>query len=160
MWFQPDPMTRVPNHTKIISIFRCVVFLLISRKGFMKTITFLVLILVFDKGYSQSDLSLYGYVDSATFREAQVHPAPMDGLSAWEAFLKKEIRNPGTPGTVIVEFTINKDDHVPTNIKIYRSDNAKLNNEAIRVIKKSRWTSALANGTAVNYRMRQEIEFK
>jgi TonB family protein len=126
----------------------------------MKAITFLLLILVFDKGYSQADLSLYGYVDSATFREVEVHPAPVGGLSAWESFLKKEIRNVGTPGTVIVEFTINKDDHIPANIKIYRSDNPKLNNEAIRIIKKSRWTPALANGNAVNYRIRQEIEFK
>lgn len=126
----------------------------------MKAIIFFLLILIFDKGYSQSDLSLYGYADSATFREAEVHPTPAGGLSAWDAFLKKEIRNAGTPGTVIVEFTIKKDDQFPTNIKIYRSDNPKLNNEAIRVIKKSRWTPARANGNAVNYRIRQEIEFK
>ena len=126
----------------------------------MKAIAFLLLISVFGKGYSQSQVSLYGYVDSVTFREAEVHPTPAGGLSAWEAFLNKEIRKAGTPGTVIVEFTVNNDNHVPTNIKIYRSDNAKLNNEAIRIIKQSRWAPALEKGNAVSYRMRQEIEFK
>ncbi|TMI85966.1 MAG: energy transducer TonB [Bacteroidetes bacterium] len=126
----------------------------------MKVITLLLLVLVFGKGYSQTDVATYGYVDSVTFREAEVHPAPMGGLSAWEAFLKKEMRHVGLPGTVIVEFTVNKDDPTPTNIKIYRSDKAALNNEAIRIIKKSRWVPALANGKTVNYRTREEIEFK
>src|SRR5262245_3674989 len=101
----------------------------------MKAIALLLLISVFSKGYSQSQAPMYGYVDSVTFREAEVHPAPAGGLSAWDKFLNKEIRKAGTPGTVIVEFTVRKDDHVPTNIKIYRSDNAKLNDEAIRIIK-------------------------
>jgi len=126
----------------------------------MKAIALLFLVLVFGKGYSQSGASLYGYVDSATFKEAEVHPAPVGGLAAWDAFLKKEMRNEGTRGTVIVEFTVSKHDHAPTNIKVYRSDNTKLDSEAIRIIKRSRWTPALTNGKAVDYRMRQEIEFK
>ena len=126
----------------------------------MKTITLLLLVLIFGKGYSQSDAPLYGYVDSVTFREAEVHPAPVGGLEAWDAFLKKELRNQGARGTVIVEFTVNKNDHAPIGIKIYRSDNTKLNGEAIRIIKKSRWVPAVTNGKSVSYRMRQEIEFK
>jgi TonB family protein len=125
----------------------------------MKAITLLFLVFTVAKGYSQSDLPLYGYVDSATFKEAEVHPAPVGGLAAWDALLKKEMRSGGTRGTVIVEFTVNKDDHAPSKIKIYRSDNTQLNSEAIRIIKKSRWTPALESGNAVNYRMRQEIEF-
>jgi len=126
----------------------------------MKAITLLILVLIVGKGYCQSDSALYGYVDSVTFKEAEVHPAPAGGLAAWDAFLKKEMRSGGKRGTVIVEFTVNKNDHVPTNIKIYRSDNAQLNNEAIRIIKKSRWVPALETGKAVNYRTREEIEFK
>lgn len=126
----------------------------------MKAITLLLLVLISGKGYSQSDAPLYGYVDSVTFKEAEVHPAPVGGLEAWDAFLKKEMRHEGTRGTVIVEFTVNKSDRVPTNIKIYRSDNARLNNEAIRIIKKSRWVPALQSGQAVSYRTREEIEFK
>jgi|SRR5215471_8522089 len=126
----------------------------------MKAITLLILVLMVEKGYAQTDLPLYGYVDSATFKEAEVHPAPVGGEAAWDAVVKKEMRNGGTRGTVIVEFTVNKSDHTPSNIKIYRSDNTQLNGEAIRIIKNSRWTPAIANGKAVNYRMRQEIEFK
>jgi TonB family protein len=126
----------------------------------MKAITLLILVLSFGKGYSQSNAPVYGYVDSVTFKAAEVNPAPVGGLPAWDAFLKKEMRNKGTRGTVIVEFTVNKDDYAPTNIKIYRSDNIKLNSEAIRIIKKSRWSPALESGKSVNYRTREEIEFK
>jgi len=126
----------------------------------MKAITILLLLLVFGKGYSQSELPLYGYADSITFREAEVHPMPAGGLAAWDAFLKKEMRKTGKAGSVIVEFTVKKDDHVPADVAIYRSDDAQLNSEAIRIVKKSRWVPAVANGKSVSYRMRQEIEFK
>ena len=126
----------------------------------MKAITLLLVVLIFEKGYSQSEFPLYGYVDSITFREAEVHPMPAGGLSGWDAFLKKEMRKTGKPASVIVEFTVKKDDHVPADVTIYRSDNTQLNGEAIRIIKKSRWVPAVANGKAVSYRMRQEIEFK
>jgi TonB-like protein len=126
----------------------------------MKPITLLLLILIFERGYSQSESTLYGYVDSITFREAEVHPMPVGGLSAWDAFLKKEMRKTGKPGTVIVEFTVKKGDRVPSDVTIYRSDDTQLNNDAIRIIGKSRWVPAMSNGKAVSYRMRQEIEFK
>jgi TonB-like protein len=126
----------------------------------MKAITVLLLVLIFGKGYSQTEFPLYGYVDSITFREAEVHPMPAGGLAAWDAFLKKEMRNTGKPASVIVEFTVKKDNHVPADVTIYRSDDSHLNGEAIRIIKKSRWVPAIANGKVVSYRMRQEIEFK
>jgi len=126
----------------------------------MKAIALFLLLSIFEKGYSQSEFPLYGYVDSVTFREAEVHPMPAGGLAAWDAFLRKEMRKTGKPGSVIVEFTVKKDDHVPADVTIYRSDNAQLNTEAIRIIKKSRWVPAVANNKAVSYRMRQEIEFK
>jgi len=126
----------------------------------MKAITLLLLVLISGKGYSQSEFSLYGYVDSITFREAQVHPTPAGGLAAWDDFLKKEMRKTGKAGSVIVEFTVRKDDHAPSDVTIYRSDNSQLNGEAIRIIKKSRWVPAVTNGRSVSYRMRQEIEFK
>ena len=126
----------------------------------MKTIILLLLVLIFGKGYSQSDAPLYGYVDSITFREAEVHPMPAGGLAAWDVFLKKEMRKTGKAGSVIVEFTVKKDDHVPADVTVYRSDDSQLNTEAIRIIKKSRWVPAVANGKSVSYRMRQEIEFK
>lgn len=126
----------------------------------MKAITLLLVLLIFDKGYCQSEFQLYGYVDSITFREAEVHPLPAGGLAAWDVFLKKEMRKTGKARSVIVEFTVKKDDHVPADITIYRSDDTQLNSEAIRIIKKSRWVPAVANGKSVSYRMRQEIEFK
>lgn len=126
----------------------------------MKAITLLLVLLIFDKGYCQSEFQLYGYVDSITFREAEVHPLPAGGLAAWDVFLKKEMRKTGKAGSVIVEFTVKKDDHVPADVTIYRSDDTQLNSEAIRIIKKSRWVPAVANGKSVSYRMRQEIEFK
>ena len=126
----------------------------------MKAIPFFLVLLIFGKGYSQSEFSLYGYVDSVTFREAEVHPMPAGGLAAWDAFLKKEMRKTGKAGSVIVEFTVKKDDHVPADVTIYRSDDINLNSEAIRIIKKSRWVPAVANGKSVSYRIRQEIEFK
>jgi hypothetical protein len=126
----------------------------------MKAIPVLLLVLIFGKGYSQSEFPLYGYVDSITFREAEVHPMPAGGLAAWDAFLKKEMRKAGKSASVIVEFTVKKDDHVPADVTIYRSDDAQLNGEAMRIIKKSRWIAAMTNGKAVSYRMRQEIEFK
>lgn len=123
-------------------------------------IVLFLLILSFSQVYSQAGSTLYGYVDSTTFREAETHPAFVGGDKAWETFLKKEIHYHGRPATVIVEFTVSKDEHTPKEITVYRSDNPHLNNEAIRLMKKTRWVPAIANGRAVDYRMRQEIEFK
>ena len=97
----------------------------------MKAIPFLLFPLIFGKGYSQSEFSLYGYVDSITFREAEVHPMPAGGLAAWDDFVKKEMRKTGKAGSVIVEFTVKKDVHVPSDVTISRSDDTKLNSEAI-----------------------------
>lgn len=125
----------------------------------MKIITAILLFLSFNTAYSQTD-SLYGYVDATTFREAEVHPTFAGGQAALDAFLKKEIRRHGTPATVIVEFTVSKAGGAPQNITVYRSDNPELNNEAIRLMKRSKWIPGTEHGKGVNYRVRQEIEFK
>ena len=149
------------SHVKMDQeIFHYLAFLLISGKGFMKTIVLVLVLVSFHGAYAQTDSSLYGYVDSITFKEAEVHPAFVGGDKAWEAFLKKEVQYRGTRGTVILEFTVKRNNDTPKDVVIYRSDNSALNNEAIRVIKKSRWVPAVADGRAVSYRMRQEIEFR
>lgn len=149
------------SHVKVDqSIFYYLTFLLISGKGFMKTIILVLILVSFNSAHAQTDSSLHGYVDSITFKEAEVHPAFVGGDKAWVAFLKKEIQYRGTRGTVILEFTVRRNNDTPKDVVIYRSDNPALNNEAIRVIKKSRWVPAVADGRTVSYRMRQEIEFK
>ena len=65
----------------------------------------------------------------------------------------------GTPGTVIVEFTIEKDNRAPKNIKIFKTDDPSLKSKALKIIKNSTWWPAIQNGKNVSYRMRQEIIF-
>jgi protein TonB len=126
----------------------------------MKTLALIMALLVLNKANSQvTDTTLYGYRDS-TLIQTEITPVFIGGPMAWKKYLEKNIEITGIPGTVIIEFTIEKDGHILKDSKIYKSDNPELNKEALRLIKGSRWIPAIQNGKPVIYRMRQPIEFK
>src|SRR5262245_30624567 len=103
----------------------------------MKPTILIALLLSFNFAFSQVDTTLYGYVDSTTFRPVEVLPAFPGGPSTWVYYLKKSMQNFYGSGTVIVEFTIERDGSSPKNIKIYQSDDRTLNSRAIKIIKNS-----------------------
>jgi TonB family protein len=87
------------------------------------------------------------------------------GIKVWEAYLKKQLKYPEAAkrnkiqGTVVIEFTIHSN-HTVSDIRVFKSVEKSLDEEALRLIKNGRWVSAINNGREVNYRARQEIEFR
>ena len=114
---------------------------------------------------AQVDTTLYGWIDSTTYREVEVTAPFIGGIKVWEAYLKKQLKYPEAAkrnkiqGTVVIEFTIHTN-HTVSDIRVFKSVEKSLDEEALRLIKNGRWVSAINNGREVNYRARQEIEFR
>ena len=119
---------------------------------------------------AQTDTTLYGYVDSLTFRQAEVMPRFVGGPIAWVTYLAKDLKYPKDAraakieGIVIVEFTVTTDFHL-SNVKVVQSVYPSLDKEAVRFVTDSsfgspHWLPAIQNGRAVNYRYRQPVTFR
>ena len=129
------------------------------QKNFMRFLILLIAICGLSRAHAQSD-STYGYVDSITFKQTEIPPMFVGGMGAWNKFLELNIEPGGPQGIVVVEFTIDKNGGSPKDVKVYRSDNAGLNADARRLIKKTKWIPAVQSGRAVTYKMRQELVFR
>jgi len=131
----------------------------------MKIIISLYFLFSFYCGRSQVDTTLYGWIDSATYRQVEVTAPFIGGAREWERYLKNNLQYPKTAkqnniqGTVVIEFTIHTN-HTVSDIKVFKSVEKSLDEEGLRLIRNGRWVSAIQNGREVNYRARQEIEFR
>ena len=87
------------------------------------------------------------------------------GSKIWEAYLKKQLKYPkaakenNIQGTVVIEFTIHINFTI-SDLKVFKSVEKSLDEEALRLIRNGRWIPVIQNGREVNYRARQEIEFR
>ena len=131
----------------------------------MKIVLLLVCFFSFYYGEGQTDTTLYGWIDSTTYREVEITAPFIGGSREWETYLKKQLKYPkaakenGIQGTVVIEFTIHTN-HTISDLKVFTSVEKSLDEEALRLIKNGRWIPAIQNGREVNYRARREIEFR
>ena len=116
-------------------------------------------------GQAQVDTTLYGWIDSVTYRQPEVTEAFIGGERVWQAYLKKQLNYPKAAkenkieGTVVIEFTIHINSTI-SDLKVFKSVEKSLDEEALRLIGNGRWIPAIHNGRHVNYRVRREIEFR
>ncbi|MFD2037647.1 energy transducer TonB [Belliella marina] len=101
---------------------------------------------------------IFDFVESA--------PSPIGGMSAWNQYLKKNLKYPtqarrmGIEGTVTLVFVVNTDGSLQ-DIEILRGLDGGCNEEAIRVIKNApKWEPGKQRGKPVRARMRMPIRFK
>jgi len=86
------------------------------------------------------------------------------GEEALKEFLMTELEYPklaiekSVEGTVVVEFIVETNGFI-TNLSIKQSVGAGCNDEALRLIRKTRWQPAQLNGKLVRYRMTYPITF-
>lgn len=131
----------------------------------MKLISSLVFLFCIYHGQAQTDTTLYGWIDSTTYREVEVSAPFIGGEKVWEAYLKKQLKYPKAAkenriqGTVVIEFTIHINSTI-SDLKVFNSVDKSLDEEALRLIQNGRWVPAINNGRQVNYRARREIEFR
>jgi periplasmic protein TonB len=131
----------------------------------MKLISSLFFLFCICQGQAQTDTTLYGWIDSTTYREVEVTAPFAGGRSVWEAYLKKQLKYPKAAkenkiqGTVVIEFTIHINSTV-SDLKVFKSVEKSLDEEALRLIRNGVWVPAIQNGRQVNYRARREIEFR
>ena len=136
----------------------------------MKLLSFIFILFFNTTANSQIDTTLYGYVDSVTFRQTSITPVFSGGPTMWQTYLKKNLKYPkeaksnNIQGTVIVEFTVSTDSKV-SDVRVYQSVSSSLDKEAIRLIEFTPmknfypWIPAIQNGHRVKYRTRQSIPF-
>ena len=131
----------------------------------MKYGIILIFLLSTHSSKAQVDTTLYGWIDSTTNRHPEVSSAFSWGEWGWAKYVKNELKYPkaakknNTQGTVIVEFTISIDG-TTSDLKIFKSVEKSLDEEAFRLIQNGRWVPAIHNGRHVKSRRRQEIEFR
>lgn len=100
------------------------------------------------------------------FLVPEVAAAPKDGMNEFLKFVAKNIKYPttarrmGTEGKVFIQFIIEKDGSL-TDLKVIRGIGAGCDEEAVRVLKKSKnWNPARQRGKAVRQRMVLPINFR
>ncbi len=99
------------------------------------------------------------------FTKVEIESAYPGGLSAWAAFLNRNLVFPqeaedvGVQGTVMIQFVVDIEGNVSDVIAI--SGPEELRAAAVKVVKKSgKWTAAIQNGSKVKSYKRQPITFK
>ena len=103
-------------------------------------------------------------VDSIFYRVEKM-PVPVGGYQAFFNTLRKNFRYPaqarhtGTEGKVFVEFTVNEKGELD-NFHIVSGIGVGCNEEAIRVLKLTKWEAGKQRGRPVKVRMIQQISFK
>ena len=131
----------------------------------MKYLIFTIFSLCCLISYAQKDTTLYGYIDSTTYKKVEITVVPGGGQATWNRFLEKNLNYPSSAkkkhikGKVVVDFTVAADRTI-SDYKIVKSLSADLDNEAIRLVSTfPLWMTAVNNGQHVNFRNRIEIEF-
>ncbi len=131
----------------------------------MKYLIFTIYLLDYLTGFSQKDTTLYGFIDSATYKEVELPALPGGGEETWKRFLQKNLHYPSSAkkqhieGKVVLYFTVYAD-WTTGDYKIVNSLSADLDNEAIRLASTfPLWVPAVKDGQHVNFRRSLEIEF-
>jgi protein TonB len=84
------------------------------------------------------------------------------GAAAWQRFLNRNLRYPqaaidsNVQGTVVVSFII-KTDGTTDSLEVISPVKGYFEEEAIRIIKKSKWFPALKNGVPIESRKKQPL---
>lgn len=137
---------------------------------------FQFLLFVFFFGMSQNQIISEQKANRRNYQEVKIQ---MDGFSVIEKFamypngiqgiqihIQSHIKYPKNAkkeriqGTVVVNYLVDTDGHVK-DIKIIKSIDPSIDNEAVRVIRKmKRWIPAVQNGRYVKCRYQQAIDFK
>jgi protein TonB len=99
------------------------------------------------------------------FTAVEIMPSFLGGEAAFSKFLGKNIRYPavardnGVQGRVFVSFVVEKDGSL-TDIKVLRSPDNSLGDEAVRVLKTSpKWTVGVQNGKPVRVSYTVPVNF-
>jgi len=99
------------------------------------------------------------------FTNAELMPKPIGGYESFYNQLSKNLKYPKqaqrshTEGKVFVQFVIDKNGNV-TDIKTVKGIGSGCDEEAMRVLAKTRWQPGKQRGVAVNVRMTIPINFK
>lgn len=95
----------------------------------------------------------------------EMMPMPEGGMAGFRKYLANNIKYPymamesGIQGTVLVNFVVEKDGSL-TDVKVERRVGGGLDEEAVRVIKRSKkWTPGVQNGQAVRVRYSVPVKF-
>src|SRR5690606_23955675 len=135
-----------------------------------KTIAILVLIAVnSSSAVSQAEIA-YNLVEADNIQKTEsteiLAPSFKGGNEALAAFMSANLNYPelakrqGVEGTVILAYTITKNGEI-TDIKVAKSVNKELDNEAVRLAKEMpQWTPAMQDGKAkdINYQLPVKFE--
>ncbi|NJM25574.1 MAG: energy transducer TonB [Bacteroidia bacterium] len=98
------------------------------------------------------------------FRFVEKMPEPEGGMQGFYKSLKKNLKYPaaarhkGTDGKVFVEFTVTRHGTLD-NFKVIKGIGDGCDDEAIRVIKLTKWKAGKQRGVPVNVRLVQTIYF-
>jgi|SRR5215831_18004656 len=101
------------------------------------------------------------------FTKVEIESAFKGGMSAWQKFVKKNLRYPqdafenDTQGTAVISFTIDTTGHI-SDLKILSDPGGGLGQEALRIIKLTdgMWEPSIQNGLKVKSYKRQPINFE
>lgn len=104
-------------------------------------------------------------VDTTTFISSEIAPQPVDGFSAFYSILKDNMKYPrqaqsrNVEGRVFVQFVVAKDGSL-TNMHVLKGIGSGCDEEAMRVLKLTKWNPGKQRGVPVKVRMTQPIIFK
>lgn len=105
--------------------------------------------------------------NDAPFERVEIDASFPGGLAAWARFLNRNLRVPdeaisnGIGGTVVVQFIVDVDGNVSDVEAISGPETGGLQEEAVRVIRKSgKWVPAIQNGRRVKAYRRQPVIFQ
>lgn len=109
---------------------------------------------------SQTDTTTYGYVNGK-YLQAEIPALFLGGDMSWKIYLRKNLRQQNTSGTVTVAFTVDIQGNC-SDVEVIKSANPDLDAETLRFIKKSSgyWLAAVQKGRHVRYRRSIDIEFQ
>lgn len=119
-----------------------------------------------DTTFKIQDTTLYGHIDSAHMREAQITPKFPGGPQNWPLYLHvylkypKDARKQKIEGTVVLDFTVSWEGGRPKDVKVVKSVFPSIDKEAVKLIENTHWVPAVQGGYNVRYRDRRSIEFK
>lgn len=99
------------------------------------------------------------------FEVVEEQPEPEGGMEAFYKFVGKELRYPaqanrmGVEGRVFVQFVVDEQGNV-SNVQAVKGIGAGCDEEAVRVIKLTKWTPGKQRGRPVKVRMIMPVMFK
>lgn len=103
--------------------------------------------------------------DNEPWTFAEIEPTPVHGLSKFYEQISRELKYPrqarqrNVEGQVIVQFVVSKTGEL-TDFTILRSLGAGCDEEAIRVLSKTKWEPGRQRGKPVRVRMAMAIHFR